>query len=47
MKLEHKKQKLAPVPKFAARVLKYNILAFLLVVFSILVGVIGYSYLGN
>ncbi len=29
------------------RVVKYNILAFLLVVFSILVGVIGYSYLGN
>jgi hypothetical protein len=47
MKLEHKKQKLAPVPKFAVRVVKYNILAFLLVVFSILVGVIGYSYLGN
>lgn len=47
MKLEHKKQKLATVPKFAVRVVKYNILALLLVVFSILVGIIGYSYLGN
>ena len=47
MKLEHKKQKVATVPHFIARVGRYTLFASLLIVFSVMIGTIGYHTLGN
>lgn len=42
MKLENKKQKVASLPKFFERIGKYSFFAFLLVVISTGIGVLGY-----
>ncbi len=47
MKLENRKQKLAPMPHFLFRVGRYGIFALGLVAFSVLIGTVGYHYLGN
>jgi len=47
MKLENRKQKLAPMPHFLFRVGSYGIFALGLVAFSVLIGTVGYHYLGN
>ncbi|MEN9459646.1 MAG: hypothetical protein RL135_2269 [Bacteroidota bacterium] len=47
MKLENRKQKLAPMPHFLFRVGRYGIFALGLVALSVLIGTVGYHYLGN
>lgn len=44
MKLEHHKQKIAPLPHFIFRVGRYALFAFALLTFSVLLGTIGYHY---
>ena len=45
--LEHKSQKLLPVPDFLVRQTKYAFFAFLLVAVSDLLGTLGYWYLAD
>ena len=47
MKLEHKKQNVAPFSDFLVRIGKYGLYAFILVVFSVAIGTLGYFKLGN
>ncbi len=47
LKLEHKKQKVAPWPKFVFRVGRYGAFAFMLIALSAAIGTIGYHVLGN
>ena len=47
MKLEHKKQKVASIPQFLRRLLRYSLFALLLIVFSVGIGVFGYHYLAD
>jgi hypothetical protein len=46
MKLEHRRQKVAPISKFFIRLGHYGIFAFILILFSVLIGTVGYRYLG-
>jgi len=45
--MEHKKEKLASYPIFLKRMGMYLLLTSIVVVFSLLVGVLGYHYLGG
>ena len=45
--MEHKSQKILSNKKFAIRLLKYSLFAFLLILISIIIGVLGYRYYGN
>lgn len=47
MKLENRKQKVVPMPHFLFRVGRYGIFALGLISFSVLIGSLGYHYLGN
>jgi len=47
MKLEHKKQKVLSLASFLKRVLKYFYLTSFLVLFSLAIGVTGYSHFGE
>jgi hypothetical protein len=47
MKFENKKQKIVPIHKFLARLIRYFFFACLLILFSVGFGVAGYSYYGN
>lgn len=47
MKLENKKQKVVPLSHFFARVGRYALFAFLLVVVSVGIGTWGYHYFGK
>jgi hypothetical protein len=47
MKLENRKQRLAPFNEFILRIVRYSLFAFVLVLISVLIGVIGYSYYGR
>ncbi len=47
MKLEHRKQQLAPVPKFLTRVGKYALFSGALVILSIGIGILGYHFIGG
>lgn len=47
MKLEHRKQKVVPFPKFIFRILRYSFVAFLLVLLSVGIGILGYHYIAN
>jgi hypothetical protein len=47
MKLEHRKQKLAPFPHFLRRLLLYGLLCLILVVFSVGIGMLGYHAFAN
>lgn len=42
MKLEHRKQKVVPLPRFFIRLLKYGSFCLLLIVLSMSAGTIGY-----
>lgn len=44
MAFEHKKEKIASVPKFILRQGRYGLFAFLLVGISVLIGTLGYMY---
>ncbi len=46
LKLEHKKEKLASVPTFLGRMLRYSLFAFLMIAVSMTIGTIGYRYYG-
>lgn len=47
MKLENQKQKVSTLPHFFIRVLRYGLFAFCLILFSVMLGAIGYHYFGN
>lgn len=46
MKFEHKKQKLIPFTHFVLRLSRYGIFAFVLISFSLLIGMLGYHFIG-
>jgi hypothetical protein len=47
MSFEHKGKTLQPYPKFLVRMSLYFLIAMLLVLFSALIGCLGYHYIGN
>jgi len=47
LKLENRRQKVAPLRHFFIRLARYSLFASLLIIFSILIGCIGYHYLGK
>lgn len=42
MKLEHRKQKVVPLPRFFIRLTKYGFLCLLLILISVVAGTVGY-----
>jgi hypothetical protein len=47
MKLESKKQKVVGIPHFLYRMFRYAMFCFLLILFSIGIGVAGYHFIGG
>lgn len=47
MKLENRKQKVTPLPRFLYRLGRYSLFALGLIIFSVLLGTIGYHYFGK
>jgi hypothetical protein len=47
MKLEHRRQKVATIWEFFIRLARYGLFALLLIFVSVLIGTIGYRYLGS
>ena len=47
MKLEHHKQKVTPLPHFLFRLGRYGLFALGLILFSVLLGTIGYHHFGQ
>ena len=47
MKLENQRQKVATIPKFMIRLARYARFAFFLVLFSVLIGTLGYRFFGE
>lgn len=47
MKLEKRKEKLIPVHQFIGRQLKYALVSAVLIIVSLLIGVVGYHYIGE
>lgn len=47
MKLENRKQKVSTIPRFIYRLGKYGLFAFSLVLFSVVIGTIGYHHYGQ
>lgn len=47
MKLENRTQKVSTLPHFFYRVGRYGLFALALVVFSVLIGTLGYHYFGK
>ena len=47
MKLESRNQKLTPFPHFLLRLGRYGLFALVLILFSVLIGTIGYHQLGR
>lgn len=47
MKLEHRKQSVAPLSRFIRRVTAYASLAFVLITISLGIGMLGYHYYGK
>lgn len=44
MKLEHRRQKVAPLSHFFVRLGRYSLFALALIVFSVGIGMVGYRY---
>jgi hypothetical protein len=44
MKLEHRRQKITPLPQFLFRLGRYSLFALALILFSVLIGTIGYHH---
>ena len=44
---EHRKQKVVPLGQFLKRVLRYTLFSFTLVAFSVLLGSVGYHFIGR
>jgi hypothetical protein len=47
MKLEHRKQKVVPLPYFFLRLGRYSLFCVLLIAVSVLIGTVGYLYFGH
>lgn len=47
MKFEHRKQKIIPFSKFIIRLGRYGIFALSLIIISVSIGTVGYSYFGQ
>lgn len=47
MKFEHRREPIASVQTYQARLLKYFLIAFGLLIFSLLIGTVGYWYFGQ
>ncbi len=47
MKLEHRKQKIIPFPKFLLRLGRYALFSSMLIFLSVFIGVIGYHHFGQ
>jgi hypothetical protein len=47
MKLENRRQKVTPLPHFLFRVGRYSLFALVLILFSVLIGTIGYHHFGH
>ena len=47
MKLENRKQKVTSLPNFLFRLWRYGFFAFCLVVFSVVLGTVGYHFFGQ
>jgi hypothetical protein len=47
MKLEHRKQKVVPLPHFFLRLGRYTLFCGLLIAISVLIGTAGYNYYGE
>lgn len=47
MKLENRKQQVAPMPHFLFRLGRYGLFALGLILFSVLLGTLGYHYFGQ
>jgi len=47
MKFEQKKEQLASISRFFIRMIRYSLFALGLLSFSVLIGIMGYRYLGN
>jgi len=47
LSFEHKKKALQPYPEFLARLSLYFFIALLLILFSVLIGSLGYHFIGN
>jgi len=47
IKLEHRRQKVASLPHFLRRLARYGLFSFVLIAFSIGIGVSGYHFLGR
>jgi hypothetical protein len=47
MRLEHRKQRLLPLPEFFLRVARYFFFATILIIFSVCIGVVGYHRFGE
>ncbi len=47
MKLEHRKQKIAPLSLFFLRLSRYGLFAFLLIAISLGIGSVGYHHYGD
>lgn len=47
MKLENRRQKVTTLPLFLFRLGRYGLFAFGLIVISVLIGTVGYRYLGE
>lgn len=47
MKLEHKKQPVIPISSFLIRLGRYGLFVLILILFSVLLGTVGYHLLGQ
>jgi hypothetical protein len=47
MRLEHRKQKVVPLPHFFLRMARYALFCLLLIAASVMIGTIGYRYYGQ
>jgi hypothetical protein len=47
MKLEHKTDKVLGIPLFLSRMLRYTLFSFLLIAFSVGIGMLGYYFIGH
>ena len=47
LKLEHHKQKVAPLSKFIVRLTRYALFALVLISFSLMIGTMGYHHFAN
>ncbi len=47
MKLENRRQKVTPLPRFLVRLGRYGLFALGLIIFSVLLGTVGYHHFGQ